>query len=292
MSWKEPKVEPSPGSFPVSGAEIKRPGPDLKELYLAVSSRANHHFQNIDVTSSPISAILGNCQPLPQQKMSKDCLFVYNSYPLVSRVDNIIAVKSETGESQPGSRATSLDRKLPLSLASMPSVQLASVPCDSSVLGLAPPLPRPQDLTYPAPALVTVKRELVTSSTTANRESQSLMPPPPLPRDLSRKPSQPPVNLESQLMPPPKVIPCDMRASKLEAAPASALRTSSGFPGAGGPGHDKEDIGKETLLPTFPPAQHQPLSTAVVRSDGFLFGVCPAASSQQSPVPLHSEHQP
>ena len=83
-----------------------------------------------------------------------------------------------------------------------------------------------------------------------------------------------------------------MRASKLEAAPASALRTSSGFPGAGGPGHDKEDIGKETLLPTFPPAQHQPLSTAVVRSDGFLFGVCPAASSQQSPVPLHSEHQP
>ena len=136
----------------------------------------------------------------------------------------------------------------------MPSVQLASVPCDSSVLALAPPLPRPQDLTYPAPALVTVKRELVTSSTTANRESQSLMPPPPLPRDLSRKPSQPPVNLESQLMPPPKVIPCDMRASKLEAAPASALRTSSGFPGAGGPGHDKEDIGKETLLPTFPAA--------------------------------------
>ena len=80
MSWKEPKVEPSPGSFPVSGAEIKRPGPDLKELYLAVSSRANHHFQNIDVTSSPISAILGNCQPLPQQKVSKDCLFVYNNF--------------------------------------------------------------------------------------------------------------------------------------------------------------------------------------------------------------------
>ena len=183
--------------------------------------------------------------------MSIDCRFVYNIYPLVPRVDNIIPVKSETGESQPGSRATSLDRKLPLSLASMPSVQLASVPCDSSVLGLAPPLPRPQDLTYPAPApaLLTVKRELVTSSTTANRESQSLMPPPPSPRDLSRKPSQPPVNLESQLMPPPKVIPCDMRASKLEAAPASALRTSSAFPG-----HDKEDIGKETLLPTFPPA--------------------------------------
>jgi ribosomal protein L37E len=233
MSWKEPKVEPSPGSFPVSGAEIKRPGPDLKELYLAVSSRANHHFQNIDVTSSPISAIL---------------------------------VKSETGESQPGSRSTSLDRKLPLSLTSMPSVQLASVPCDSSVLALAPPLPRPQDLTYPAPALVTVKRELVTSSTTANRESQSLMPPPPLPRDLSRKPSQPPVNLESQLMPPPKVIPCDMRASKLEAAPASALRTSSGFPGAGGPGHDKEDI-------EFDNNDHVLCRVCGDKASGFHYGV-------------------
>ena len=218
--------------------------------------------------------------------MSKDCCFVYDIYPLVPRVDNIIPVKSETGESQPGSRATSLDRKLPLSLASMPSVQLASVPCDSSVLGLAPPLPRPQDLTYPAPApaLLTVKRELVTSSTTANRESQSLMPPPPSPRDLSRKPSQPPVNLESQLMPPPKVIPCDMRASKLEAAPASALRTSSAFPG-----HDKEDIGKETLLPTFPPAT-SPSPLLWLDQMAFYIWCLPTSSSQQSPV--HSEHQP
>jgi len=37
MSWKEPKVEPSPGFFPVSEAEINRK-PDLKDLYLAVSS--------------------------------------------------------------------------------------------------------------------------------------------------------------------------------------------------------------------------------------------------------------
>ena len=216
--------------------------------------------------------------------MSKDCRFVHNIYPLVPRVDNIIPVKSETGESQPGSRATSLDRKLPLSLASMPSVQLASVPCDSSVLGLAPPLPRPQDLTYPAPApaLLTVKRELVTSSTTANRESQCLMPPPPSPRDLSRKPSQPPVNLESQLMPPPKVIPCDMRASKLEAAPASALRTSSAFP----PGHDKEDIGKETLLPTFPPATSP--SPLLWLDQMAFYLVFAHQQQQQSPVPLRT----
>ena len=58
MSWKEPKVEPSPGSFPsLSEAEIKRK-PDLKDLYLAVSSLASHSNLH-DVTSSPISAILG-----------------------------------------------------------------------------------------------------------------------------------------------------------------------------------------------------------------------------------------
>ena len=59
MSWKEPKVEPSPGFFPVSEAEIKRK-PDLKDLYLAVTSLA-HHQPSHDVTSSqqPISAILG-----------------------------------------------------------------------------------------------------------------------------------------------------------------------------------------------------------------------------------------
>ena len=59
MSWKEPKVEPSPGFFPVNEAEIKRK-PDLKDLYLAVTSLA-HHQPSHDVTSSqqPISAILG-----------------------------------------------------------------------------------------------------------------------------------------------------------------------------------------------------------------------------------------
>ena len=59
MSWKEPKVEPSPGFFPVSEAEIKRK-PDLKDLYLAVTSLAQHQPPIHDVTSSePISAILG-----------------------------------------------------------------------------------------------------------------------------------------------------------------------------------------------------------------------------------------
>ena len=60
MSWKEPKVEPSPGFFPVSEAEIKRK-PDLKDLYLAVTSLAQHQPPSHDVTSSeqPISAILG-----------------------------------------------------------------------------------------------------------------------------------------------------------------------------------------------------------------------------------------
>ena len=57
MSWKEPKVEPSPGFFPVSEAEIKRK-PDLKDLYLAVTSLA-HHQPTQQVTNSPISAILG-----------------------------------------------------------------------------------------------------------------------------------------------------------------------------------------------------------------------------------------
>ena len=59
MSWKEPKVEPSPGIFPVSEAEIKRK-PDLKDLYLAVTSLA-HHQPGQDVTSSQqsISPILG-----------------------------------------------------------------------------------------------------------------------------------------------------------------------------------------------------------------------------------------
>ena len=58
MSWKEPKVEPSPGFFPVSEAEIKRK-PDLKDLYLAVTSLAQQPPMH-DVTSSePISAILG-----------------------------------------------------------------------------------------------------------------------------------------------------------------------------------------------------------------------------------------
>ena len=58
MSWKEAKVEPSPGLFPVSEAETKRPGPDLKDLYLAVSSVAGQsHLQN--TSSSPMSAILG-----------------------------------------------------------------------------------------------------------------------------------------------------------------------------------------------------------------------------------------
>ena len=57
MSWKEPKVEPSPGFFPVSEAEIKRK-PDLKDLYLAVTSLA-HHQPTQQVTNSPISTILG-----------------------------------------------------------------------------------------------------------------------------------------------------------------------------------------------------------------------------------------
>ena len=59
MSWKEPKVEPSPGFFPVSEAEIKRK-PDLKDLYLAVTSLA-HHQPIHEVTQSPnsLSAILG-----------------------------------------------------------------------------------------------------------------------------------------------------------------------------------------------------------------------------------------
>ena len=58
MSWKEAKVEPSPGLFPVSEAETKRPGPDLKDLYLAVSSVAGQsHLQN--TSSSSMSAILG-----------------------------------------------------------------------------------------------------------------------------------------------------------------------------------------------------------------------------------------
>ena len=57
MSWKEPKVEPSPGFFPVSEAEIKRK-PDLKDLYLAVTSLASHQPVH-EVTNSPISAILG-----------------------------------------------------------------------------------------------------------------------------------------------------------------------------------------------------------------------------------------
>ena len=58
MSWKEPKVEPSPGFFPVNEAEIKRK-PDLKDLYLAVTSLA-HQQPNHDVSSSQhISAILG-----------------------------------------------------------------------------------------------------------------------------------------------------------------------------------------------------------------------------------------
>lgn len=58
MSWKEPKVEPSPGSFPVSEAEIKRK-PDLKDLYLAVSSLAQHPVTSV----SPISAILVKSEP-------------------------------------------------------------------------------------------------------------------------------------------------------------------------------------------------------------------------------------
>ena len=64
MSWKEPKVEPSPGSFPVlSETEIKRK-PDLKDLYYAVSSLANHHNINDVTSSSPISAILGKVSNL------------------------------------------------------------------------------------------------------------------------------------------------------------------------------------------------------------------------------------
>ena len=71
MSWKEPKVEPSPGSFPsLSEAEIKRK-PDLKDLYLAVSSLASHSNLH-DVTSSPISAILG--------KVSKTTLEIYRKF--------------------------------------------------------------------------------------------------------------------------------------------------------------------------------------------------------------------
>ena len=79
MSWKEPKVEPSPGFFPVHEAEIKRK-PDLKDLYLAVTSLA-HHQPGQDVTSSqePISAILG--------KFSTRDFTAVLSPPVVTRTD-------------------------------------------------------------------------------------------------------------------------------------------------------------------------------------------------------------
>ena len=59
MSWKEAKVEPSPGLFPVSEAEIKRTGPDLKDLYLAVSSVASSQPHLQSSFSPSLSAILG-----------------------------------------------------------------------------------------------------------------------------------------------------------------------------------------------------------------------------------------
>ena len=63
MSWKEAKVEPSPGLFPVSEAEIKRP--DLKDLYLAVSSVAG---QTQNSFSPSLSAILGKDQDCDSQQ--------------------------------------------------------------------------------------------------------------------------------------------------------------------------------------------------------------------------------
>ena len=69
MSWKEPKVEPSPGSFPAfTESEIKRQ-PDLKDLYYAVSSLANQHTINDVTSTSPISAILGKYQNLKNLKL-------------------------------------------------------------------------------------------------------------------------------------------------------------------------------------------------------------------------------
>lgn len=56
MSWKEPKVEPSPGFFPVSEAEINRK-PDLKDLYLAVSSLNMGH-------GSPVIGVPLHHQPI------------------------------------------------------------------------------------------------------------------------------------------------------------------------------------------------------------------------------------
>ena len=220
MSWKEAKVEPSPGSFPVSEAEIKRQ-PDLKDLYqLAVSSLATSHLR--DVTSappvSPPSAI----------------------------------VKCEAGDSyQPDDRT-----KLPSSHLSSVSRSSSIMPfisssCDSSSSIIPPSLqihPVQRRQVYDNPAIIRSDQP----SSTRESPASSLMPPPKYPvspapaRDMSRQ------SLESQLMPPPaapatpasKVIVnsgAESSSSSVSAAVNLSNRVSSNFPGQK---QEKEDIGK------------------------------------------------
>ena len=148
MSWKEAKVEPSPGLFPVSEAEIKRTGPDLKDLYLAVSSVAGQtHLQN-SFSSPSLSAILVNHPPLVNP---------------------------------------TLERKLPYSIPASSSFPKMPFLSDSSSIPRQPSpqnLSSQRKQIYDNPG---ISRREQPSSTTSH-ESQALMPPPPPPRDLSKPP--------------------------------------------------------------------------------------------------------
>ena len=194
MSWKEPKVEPSPGFFPVSEAEINRK-PDLKDLYLAVSSLNMGH-------GSPVIGVPlhGHHQPS-----------VTSQSPNSST--SAILVKSEK------------DRQVISSSVHQTASKMPYLDCDTS--GLMPP---PFDLPIHKQMYESSYHKPRDSQTLTStfRVSQNLMPPP---RETSRMPqpapplkepshrdiSHMPPPRESHLMPPPKVIP----------TPSSSANTSN-----------------------------------------------------------------
>ena len=189
MSWKEPKVEPSPGFFPVSEAEINRK-PDLKDLYLAMSSVNMGH-------GPPVIGV-----PLHGNRHQPTV-----TSPPISSISAIL-VKSEKEKQVISSSVHNT------TTAKMPYMDSL---CDTSSL-MPPPFDLPihkhkqlYDNPYQKP------RDSPTLTSTF-RESQSLMPPPreqshmPPPRESSqisshRDISHMPPPRESHLMPPPKVIP-------------------------------------------------------------------------------------
>ena len=218
MSWKEAKVEPSPGLFPVSEAEIKRTGPDLKDLYLAVSSVAGQtHLQN-SFSSPSLSAILVNPQPLVNP---------------------------------------TLERKLPFTIPSSASFPKMPFLSDNSSIPRQPSpqnLSSQRKQIYDNPGIC--RREQPSSTT--SHESQALMPPPPPPRDLSKPPPGVSLESQLMPPPkviPGDPGRAGHGSVELLSSPDS-MRISSRYPGSGSSQH-KEDIGKrdsnhsETIRPTW-----------------------------------------